>query len=654
MSATVPTVTFEQMLSEFATRHKLDLRGYKFTTLRRRTKRRMEQLRIPNYDAYLKYVEQNPAEVTELLYTVLINVTKFFRDGAAWQALRDDVLPELLRHHVMGERLKVWCAGCSTGEEAYSVALLVADYFGPHLKDNDVKIYATDQDDQALQVARKGEYKTEALSGIPQAYRRFLTIGPDTFRLEREVRRLVIFGRSNIISDAPISHVDLLICRNLLIYFEQSAQRHIMGRLRYAVDPGGVLFLGKSESQLRSSEHFVPINSRWRIFRRTNVPSPLERPGQMNTPNTDRGYLNERAQQELELLKAYHEAVLDTLEPAVLILDAEGTVIRENDSVRRLWQSEAQMLGGKIDESALLRNCPDMKARLDGVRSDGSRPVSFNCSTPEGKELNVVIRPIMAENAKDHLGTLIYMEDVSPQENLQQTVEELQTTAEELQSTNEELETTNEELQSTNEELETTNEELQSTNEELETTNEELKSLNEELEDINEELAKRSRQLDEFSQRYSEMVEQMPWPLVLARADGTINVYNTAAQKMFGFAKPSPDGMNLRQMPMTGINHEELAAHIRRGALSKENILVENFQLSTNSGKQAVRIHIRPMPVGEAQAGALVMFEPLASGSAARSISPPKKAEPKRLGRVKASSNGRGKPALKKNKTKRK
>jgi two-component system, chemotaxis family, CheB/CheR fusion protein len=331
----------------------------------------------------------------------------------------------------------------------------------------------------------------------------------------------------------------------------------------------------------------------------------------MNAPTNDRGSLNERVQQELEILKAYHEAVLDTLEPGVLILDADGTVIRENEAARRLWQSEQQMLGAKFSGSALVHKCPELGAHLHGATEDGSRPVQFKCNTPESKQVNVVIRPILGEGGKGMLGTLIYMEDVTPRENLQQTVEELQTTAEELQSTNEELETTNEELQSTNEELETTNEELQSTNEELETTNEELKSLNEELEEINEELAKRSRQLDEFSARYSEMVEQMPWPLLLARADGSVNVYNSAAQKLFGFATPSAQGMSLRQVPMTNANHIDLAEYIKTVAETGEVLVVDDFKLSTNSGIGAIRIHIRPMPAGEAQKGALVMFEPL-------------------------------------------
>src|SRR3954468_21835838 len=342
------SASFENMLARLASEHKLDLRGYKNSTLWRRTKRRMEQLRIATHDEYMQYVDKNPGEVNELLYAVLINVTKFFRDLTAWHVLGRDVLPMLFENHPAGETFKVWSAGCSTGEEAYSAALLIADFLGPKLKEHDIKVYATDNDDQALQIARKGQYPVAAMSGIPPEFRKYLVVTGDTFRLERDVRRLVIFGRSNITQDAPISHVNLLICRNLLIYFDPSAQQNIMARLRYAVEPGGVLFLGKSESQLRSSPHFRIVNSRWRIFQRTAVPSPLERPS-AGTANyvTDKSHLNERAQEELALLRAYHSTLLETLDPGIVILDSEENVINENESSRRMWQGGDTMGGGK-------------------------------------------------------------------------------------------------------------------------------------------------------------------------------------------------------------------------------------------------------------------------------------------------------------------
>src|SRR5207248_2985694 len=195
-----------------------------------------------------------------------------------------------------------------------------------------------------------------------------------------------------------------------------------------------------------SSLHFRTLNSRWRIFQRTAVPSPLERPSVMTSNMSDKSDLNERAQEELALLKAYHNTLLETLDPGIVILDREDNVISENESSRRMWQAETMMLGGKITESSLMKKCPDLQHHLDAARGGPQpRTVNFECSTAAGLELAVTVRPIHSEAVdKAFLGTLIYMDDVTPREHLQQTVEELQTTAEELQSTNEELETTNE------------------------------------------------------------------------------------------------------------------------------------------------------------------------------------------------------------------
>ena len=187
---------------------------------------------------------------------------------------------------------------------------------------------------------------------------------------------------------------------------------------------------------------------------------------------------------------------------------------------------------------------------------------------------------------------------------------------------------------------------MQSTNEELETTNEELKSLNEELEDINEELAKRSKQLDDANARYSEMVERMPWPMVLTTSDGSIGIYNSAAQRLFGFATPSNDGMKLREVPMSSDNHEKLAGHLASACDKKQNVTVEPFQLSTNSGSQSVRVHIKPMFLAEKSQGALVMFEPLSSDGDGN-----RDGKRKSNGRNGAKSNGKQRAPVARTKT---
>ena len=263
--------TLKDLVSRLAEERGVDLRGYKTTTLERRVRRRMQQLGIATYEEYLQHIGSDQGETVKLLDTVLINVTRFFRDVQAWDSLAEHVLPIMFKARQPGSSFRVWCAGCASGEEPYSVAILLCELLGPKVKDYEIKIYATDNDESALNTARRAEYLPEALRGVKPELNAKYFIGDRLMRVARDVRRMVIFGRSNLLTDAPISHVDLLLCRNVLIYFDAPAQMHILGRLKYALNDGGILFLGKSESQLKRNSEFMPIDQRWRIFQRLLV-----------------------------------------------------------------------------------------------------------------------------------------------------------------------------------------------------------------------------------------------------------------------------------------------------------------------------------------------------------------------------------------------
>src|SRR6185437_12214936 len=486
-------LSLHQLVSELANNRNLDLRGYKTSTLERRIRKRMGEVNTRTYSDYLDKVHQDGHEVNALLNTILINVTEFFRDPPAWEVLRTDVLPAMLRRLKSGDPFRAWCAGCASGEEPYSLALLVSDLLGPKLGDYDIKIYATDIDDEALAVARRGEYPADALRRLlPQWRERYFSGGP-LLRINREPRRLVIFGHSNLMLDAPISHCQLIICRNLLIYFDTITQKQILLRMHYALEPGGVLFLGKAESKLSESHLFRPLNLRWRLFQRLDnraetLGLPPARRVEAKTPAMD------KTTQQLQMLQLYHHYILDTLKSGIMELDSTDIVVNHNDAALAIWALGAGRLQGKrLQNTEVVARCPEMARHLEESRGN-QEPVEFQCSVrtdSEEKTIHVSIRAIVSEEG-ERTGTLIHCDDVSMQEKLQTTIEQLEATGEELQSANEEFETTNEELQSTNEELETTNEELQSTNEELETTNEELQSLNEELENMNDELEQRT------------------------------------------------------------------------------------------------------------------------------------------------------------------
>src|SRR5437879_937006 len=221
-------LTLKGLLQELAEQRGFDYRGYKTTTLERRFRKRMFQLNIGNYAEYGEYIRKTPDEATALLNTILINVTEFFRDPPAWEVLRTKILPPAFKHFKPGTAFRAWSAGCASGEETYSIAIILAEFFGPRLPEFDVKIYGTDVDDDALMTARRGEYPAEALRRIQPEWREKYFNGKGTLRVNREIRRLVIFGRSNLAQDAPISHVDLLLCRNVLIYFDSELQRQIL------------------------------------------------------------------------------------------------------------------------------------------------------------------------------------------------------------------------------------------------------------------------------------------------------------------------------------------------------------------------------------------------------------------------------------------
>ena len=623
--------SLRDLLQWLAEERNLDLRGYKTSSLERRFRHRMFQLKIADFGDYLGYIRDHPDEVTALLNTVLINVTHFFRDPQGWEALRTQVLPELVERLQPGDTFRAWSAGCASGEEAYSIAILLSEQFGEDLKNYDVKVYATDVDEDTLNIARRGEYPTDKLRHVRPEWREKYFKDDHISRINREIRRLCIFGRGNLVSDAPISHVHLLLCRNVLIYFNSELQRSTLKRLHYALEPGGVLMLGKSESQLSQSALFRPLNPKWRIFRRLDQ-EPSNHLGARTQPAPEEDFLA-RTRQDLSLLKTYQDVILQTVEPGILVLDNSDLVITENESALRLLGIKGEPTIGKpFARTAIAQRAPEIVGRLETLHKSGEPTVQFECAlAPENHEpraLRVTLRSIRTAKG-GRAGTLIYIEDVTTHQKLQHTVEELETTSEELQSSNEELETTNEELQSTNEELETTNEELQSTNEELETTNEELQALNEELGTTNEELEVRTRELDELNARYAETLEKMPWPMLLVDSHQVMQVWNSCAQRLFGLQSKSIIGLELSQLPIPEKLRTQLARRSREASGRRKEVVLREHPLETSSFYGEVSVRFTPLTAESGTPGVLIMLEPLAEKrprSTART-SRPKKAK---------------------------
>ena len=622
-------LSLTEMLQELANRSVLDLRGYKHGTLQRRMRKRMQRLAVSSYAEYLDVILKTPGEANELLNSVLINVTEFFRDAPAWEALRTGVLPELLASVQPGGALRVWCPACASGEEPYSVAILLAECGGGRLPLQTVKIYATDIDDEALNWARRGEYPWERLMRVRPPWReRYFKGSGATARVAREIRKMVIFGRSNVLTDAPISHCSLVVCRNLLIYFDTASQREIMKRVHYALDPGGVLFLGKAESKLSDSQVFQPVNARWRIFRKRGPSHNGEtRAGCEVSSMVPRK--NDEREHELRRRRLQEQYILESVQSALILLDAADVVLAHNDGAVRIWGLGGGSLDGQpILNTPIASQCPELRSRLEETHRNPERPVAFQAQVrnqADDRDHVIAIRlRAMLDDFRQRTGTVMHCDDVTHQdtlratsqqlestgEELRSTTEELETSNEELRSTNEELETTNEELQSTNEELETTNEELQSTNEELETANEELQALNEELENMNEELEHRTKEMHRHNERYAESLRSLPFPVILLDRKENVQLWNAAAQKLLGIGSSSVVGIEFRQLPLPQ-SLRKIFLRRCQAVLLRQEASVLRGQRVKEYGREAYDVHFTPVSHGEAGLdGVLVLFGP--------------------------------------------
>ena len=443
---------------------------------------------MSTYEDYRDVLEVRAEEWTALLDTVLINLTSFFRDAETWEALRTVHLPPLLRG---GGPVRAWSAGCATGQEAYTLAIVLCELLGPEAYRERVKIYATDVDESALAQARSGSYSARETASLPEELREryFETVG-DRSVFRRDLRRAVIFGRNDLVRDAPISHVDVLLCRNTLMYLTQETQAEVARRLHFSLEDDGVLVLGRAETLLSQSALFSAVDLGNRLFARA---------GRTRSRADGRG-AGSRAGSDLAAPAptpagvALREQAVLTAPAAQIVLDAAGALAVANHRAGELFGLGAGDVGSPFQDLAVSYRPVGLRSAVEEARATGSpvwvREVVWRHGD-EDRVFDVVVTPLVGPEHRV-LGTSVVFTDTTRERALSLDLERastrLRTAQEELQSAHEELETTNEELQSTVEELETTNEELQSTNEELETMNEELQSMNEELHSTNEEL----------------------------------------------------------------------------------------------------------------------------------------------------------------------
>jgi two-component system, chemotaxis family, CheB/CheR fusion protein len=597
---------FETLLAYLKQSRGFDFTAYKRASLMRRVLVRMQQIGVKGFAAYLDLLQVDPEEFTRLFNTILINVTSFFRDSANWDYLRDQVLPELVGPAGAMTPIRVWSAGCASGEEAYSMAMLLAETIGTEAFRQRVKIYATDVDEEALGQARHAVYSQRAVDEVPAPLlERYFDRQDEGYAFNKELRRSVIFGRHDLIQDAPISRVDLLLCRNCLMYFNADAQSRILGRFHFALVPRGILYLGKAETLLAQSALFEPVDVKRRLFAKVER-SPEVRHVTFATPN------------EQETARRLREAAGDVGPVAELVVDRDGKIVHLNQQVRTTFGLSQRDLGRPLQDLELSYRPFELRAAIDRAYQERrpTIPVEGRWSGPGGQVmfLELTVVPLL-DHGGAALGASVHFIDVSRQhrlqEELQRAAQDLETALEELQSTNEELETTNEELQSTVEELETTNEELHSTNEELETMNEELQSTNVELQAINDEARERGDELGELNAFLESILTSLRSAVAVVDRDLHVRRWSRRAEDLWGLRQEEALHKNFLNLDI-GLPVDRLKAPIR-ACLSRESKFQDLTLPASNRRGRPLQVRVTCTPLAtaadEEPRGVLLLME---------------------------------------------
>jgi len=601
---------FEALLIFLRERRGFDFTGYKRPSLMRRVRRRMAEVGIESTVEYQDFLEMHPEEFTPLFNTVLINVTSFFRDRPSWEHLRDELLPQVLATTDSG--IRVWSPGCASGQEAYSLAILLAEALGAEQFRQRVKIYATDVDEEALVQARQAVYAERELAGLtPEQVEEYFQPEGARFAFRKDLRRSVIFGRNDLVQDAPISHVDLLVCRNTLMYFNAETQSRILGRLHFALNPEGVLFLGKAEMLLSHGQMFAPIDLTRRFFRKREAHTVTDRHAVPVAPRAGLGA------GEGELSRLRREAML-AAPSAQLALDADGRLAMVNRQAERLLGVDGRDVGRPIQDLEISYRPVELRGAITEARAAGGpvwvRGAERRRPGQETDVFDVQIVPLYRED-ETLLGSTIIFEDVTQYTRLQRELEysnrQLETAYEELQSTNEELETTNEELQSTVEELETTNEELQSTNEELETMNEELQSMNDELHTTNEELRTTTDEVGVLNQFMSGVLGSFRAGVAVVDAELRVLAWNAAAEDLWGVREDEARGQYLLSLDI-GLPVAELEPVLRRHVAGdgRPHETVELDAVNRRGRRVGVRVTVSSFQTPGQRQRAVVLMDP--------------------------------------------
>lgn len=606
---------------------KVDFAQYKPTTLKRRVFRRMALHHLESLESYGQYLQANPGEVKTLYQEILIGVTSFFRDGEVFAALGQTVFPALLRdgqrpapegHRHPDVPLRIWVAGCSTGEEAYSIAICLLEYLGNHSVSPSIQIFATDINEQAIEVARFGWYSPSQVTDVsPERLQRFFVPAEGGYQINKVVRELCVFACQNLVSDPPFSRLDLISCRNVLIYFGAALQNRVLPMFHYGLKPGGFLLLGSSETAGELSHLFSLADSRYKLYAKRSSSLPLSFNFDPSTyaPSTAMSHpaAAPERRQDNDLYSLTDQIVLSRYGPVgVLVNDRleilqfrgqTGAYLEPSPGRASLNLLSMAKDGLRLDLRTALYQA---KQSAQGVwrrsllleEGDRPRPVQIEvvpiAGAIEGKTHYLVLfTDLLAEGVAIDAASSAGSE--SPDSDLSQVRQvnlalqhDLDTTRAHLQSIIQEQEATNQDLRAANEEILSSNEELQSTNEELQTAKEEIQATNEELSTINDELYRRNAETTRISDDFQNLLSSIHIPILMLEGDLKIRRFTPTAAAIFNLI-PSDLGR-----PLSDINHRLVVTNLEAQILAVINSLVQTSQEVQDQDNHWYDLRIRP------------------------------------------------------------
>jgi two-component system CheB/CheR fusion protein len=609
----------------------VDFTHYKKTTIRRRIVRRMLLYKLETLADYIAYLKMHPNEAAILYNDLLINVTNFFRDPPAMEYVKRQVLPRIIQNKSASEPVRIWVAGCSTGQEAYTLAMMILEVLGERATSVPVQIFATDLSDSAITKARLGTFTKGELTDVSQVrLDRFFSKIDDHYRLNKLVRDLCVFAPHNLLSDPPFSRMDLISCRNLLIYLDDDLQKKVFATFHYALKPDGFLFLGRSESVGSSPSYFTQIEKAQKVFMRKNSTQskiPLDMAFKSNTPTPQFRTTNAKSTDVVslgDLDKLVDNLLLSKYVPASVVIDQDLEIIQFRGDTSAFLKHPP----GKASLNLTKMAHPSLVFELRNIvhkARKSAEPVSKNGLeiTYPNAPIYVNIQAVPITNPANQQLFLVLFEKVSnvahgastadADQRIQQLEAELAALRQDMHSIVEEQEASNEELQSANEEIVSSNEELQSINEELETSKEEIESANEELQTINHELHVRNDQLTE-SYEYSEAILSTINEATLVLDEHLrIKSANHAFYKFFATDAQKTEGQLIYELGNRQLDFPEFRELLHQVAV--HNKIEKGLEVSaqiTGSDQRTMLIHARKVTLHQKQI-LLLGFEDITS-----------------------------------------